>query len=54
MAMEEHVEKHYVYDRLLGYWRQREGDKAAVLDPKFSGPKTKKADVETGEDQKGE
>ena len=44
----------YIYDYLLGYWIKKDNGKPAVYDPEFSGPKTKKADIETGEDQKGE
>jgi len=44
----------YVYDSLLGYWTKKGCGKPAVLDSNFSGPKTKKEDIETGEDQKGE
>ena len=48
------IDEGYVYDNLRGYWVKKGSDKPAVFEPSFSGPKTKKADVETGEDQKGE
>ena len=44
----------YVYDYSLGYWIKKDNGKPAVYDPEFSGPMTKKEDIETGEDQKGE
>lgn len=40
------------YDELSGFWRSASGEILA-RDPLF-GPKTKKNDQETGEDQKGE
>jgi|GEM_PF-744038 hypothetical protein len=42
------------YDPIAGYWIMKNSQKPAVEDPTFSGPKTKKADLETGEDQKSE
>jgi len=50
----QNIDESYIYDNLLGYWVKKDDGKPAVYDPKFSGPKTKKADIETGEDQKGE
>ena len=47
-------DKNYVYDYSLGYWIKKGNGKPAVYDPEFSGPRTKKEDIETGEDQKGE
>lgn len=44
----------YVYDPFLGYWIKKDNVKPAVYDPEFPEPKTKKQDIETGEDQKGE
>lgn len=41
------------YDNKRGFWVQGNG-KPAVSDPAFSGPRSKKCDIETGEDQKGE
>jgi len=45
--------KNYVYDYSLGYWVKKNTSMPAVYDYKFSKPKTKKEDIETGEDQKG-
>ena len=47
-------DENYVYDYSLGYWIKKDNGKPAVYDPEFSGPRTKKEDIETGEDQKGE
>lgn len=38
----------------LGYWRDSRSGSVAVDNPEFAGLNTKKADMETGEDQKGE
>jgi len=46
--------ENYVYDNSLGYWVKKDNGKPAVYDPEFSGPRTKKENIETGEDQKGE
>lgn len=43
----------YGYDRIKGYWVDKEGN-PCIFDPNFSKPRTKKADIETGEDLKGE
>lgn len=41
------------YDAIRGFWRL--GEQVLVRAPQYiSGPVTKKADQETGEDQKGE
>ena len=42
------------YDKKKGYWIMEESKSPLILDPKGPKPKTKKCDVETGEDQKGE
>lgn len=47
-------DENYVYDYSLGYWIKKDSGKPAVYDPEFSKPMTKKEDIETGEDQKGE
>lgn len=42
------------YDALAGAWRDHATGALAVELPGRQGPHTKKADIETGEDQKGE
>lgn len=42
------------YDALAGAWRDDVSGALAVDLPGRKGPQTKKADIETGEDQKGE
>lgn len=42
------------YDRKNGYWIQEETGEPMVFDRRHPGPQTKKCDIETGEDQKGE
>ena len=42
------------YDATVGAWRHIESDQLWVDTPHRDGPKTKKQDIETGEDQKGE
>lgn len=42
------------YDPLVGAWRSDEDGLLAVERPDRQGPHTKKMDIETGEDQKGE
>ena len=44
----------YIYDDILGYWVQRNSKKPAVYNSGFPGLLTKKEDIETGEDLKGE
>ena len=41
------------YDEVSGYWRTHDGN-AAIMSESFRAGETKKCDVETGEDQKGE
>jgi hypothetical protein len=49
------VLKQYKYDKISGYWINfNNKDAPAITDPAFSKPITKKHDIETGEDQKGE
>ena len=44
----------YTYSKILGYWVSKE-DKLPFMESKTAiKPTTKKADVETGEDRKGE
>lgn len=44
----------YRFDDTNGYWVIEKTGKPFVLDPMAQGPRSKKCDVETGEDQKGE
>ncbi|MCZ0871257.1 hypothetical protein [Peribacillus sp. AS_2] len=44
----------YVFLDKSGYWIDKKDSQPYVLDTKRPKPRTKKADVETGEDQKGE
>lgn len=41
------------FDNIKGYW-VNQNKQASVEDKDFSAPRSKKADVETGEDKKGE
>jgi len=43
-----------VYDEKMGCWINENNKTPMVLDSTISKPRTKKADIETGEDQKGE
>ena len=68
--MKEHIlkEKAYTYDLPKntldmpgyefsdekGYWVNQSDKQPCIKDPLFAAPRTKKADVETGEDKKGE
>lgn len=47
-------DENYVYDHSFGYWVKKDNGKPAVYDPEFPELQTKKEDIETGEDQKGE
>lgn len=44
----------YEYDAGAGYWRSSKNGSPLVSDENVRKPITKKADVETGEDKKGE
>jgi hypothetical protein len=44
----------YFFDTINGYWIDKDNNLPYVFDVKRPKPQTKKADVETGEDQKGE
>ena len=44
----------FEYDDLKGYWKNRISMTPLILDKLAVGPRTKKEDVETGEDRKGE
>ncbi|MFZ7122071.1 MAG: hypothetical protein ACOWWH_14115 [Eubacteriaceae bacterium] len=49
------VPRQYKYDKISGYWiKFNNRDAPAITDSTFSKPITKKHDIETGEDQKGE
>lgn len=41
------------YDEICGYWKTHDGA-AAIMAEFFPAGETKKCDIETGEDQKGE
>jgi hypothetical protein len=41
------------YDEIVGLWMSTESHLPLIYDPNRPRPKTKKEDVETGEDQKG-
>ena len=41
------------YDEVSGYWKTHDGN-AAIMSESFRAGETKKCDIETGEDQKGE
>lgn len=42
------------YDSDKGYWKNIKTDLASINDALFMRPATKKCDIETGEDKKGE
>jgi hypothetical protein len=42
------------FDQLNGFWIMEESGEPFVLDGSNPGPRSKKCDLETGEDQKGE
>jgi hypothetical protein len=42
------------FDDIKGYWKNTGTNKPCIEDASFSAPRTKKADIETGEDKKGE
>ncbi len=48
------IEKIYFYDNILGFWIKSGSNIPAIIESNFLGPVTKKNDIETGEDQKGE
>lgn len=45
--------QNYLYDDIKGFWITKEGIPCMEYD-NFPKPTTKKCDIETGEDQKGE
>lgn len=44
----------YEFNDEKGYWVNQSSKKPSIEDPLFAAPRTKKADIETGEDKKGE
>ncbi|OFZ30948.1 MAG: hypothetical protein A2057_15710 [Ignavibacteria bacterium GWA2_35_9] len=44
----------YIYDEVQGYWINSKSKTPMMFDNNGPRPQTKKQDVETGEDQKGE
>lgn len=42
------------YNTIKGYWTMENSDQPCIESAVFAAPRTKKADVETGEDKKGE
>lgn len=42
------------YDSEKGYWKNLKTNCASINDESFKRPATKKCDIETGEDKKGE
>lgn len=48
------IPTNYIYNVALGYWVNKITETPMVLDPEGIKPRTKKDDIETGEDRKGE
>lgn len=48
------VSREYEFNQIKGYWINRKDKSICIMNDNFSKPRTKKADIETGEDQKGE
>lgn len=46
--------KNMVYDEILGFWISLTENKPLILSNSIYKPQTKKEDIETGEDRKGE
>jgi hypothetical protein len=44
----------FEYDEIKGYWKNRNSKTPLIFDKLAIGPRTKKEDVETGEDRKSE
>lgn len=44
----------HVYDSAKGFWVNSETGISSINDASFLPPRSKKADIETGEDKKGE
>ncbi len=45
---------HNLYDSNKGFWVNSQNGIASINDSDFRPPRSKKADIETGEDKKGE
>jgi hypothetical protein len=50
----ENLLKNYFYDAIKGYWLNKSNGQALMLENNQFKPRTKKEDIETGEDRKGE
>lgn len=48
------LKNNFIYDDISGYWREKSSQKPLMHMESGFKPQTKKADVETGEDRKGE
>ena len=46
--------KNAEYHSISGFWVMKNSKMPAIEEPTFSKPRSKKRDIETGEDQKGE
>ena len=44
----------YAFDDEKGYWINKKSKGPSIEDTQFVAPRTKKEDIETGEDKKGE
>ena len=44
----------YFYDEVSGYWKNKKNGEPLMHEDKQFKPRTKKEDIETGEDRKGE
>jgi hypothetical protein len=44
----------FEYDEIKGYWKNKNNQSPLIFDLAAVGPRTKKEDLETGEDRKGE
>lgn len=42
------------FDNIKGYWLNQSNNQPCIESKIFAAPRTKKADIETGEDRKGE
>ena len=54
LANEKTTHEDYYYSTKDGFWISRSSGKALIFDNSFNSLVTKKCDIETGEDQKGE
>lgn len=44
----------YKYDAIKGFWINKKTNQPLIFDTAVLSPRTKKADIETGEDRKGQ